>query len=157
MATHSFGFDLRIESWAVAGSVLNLTVLIFEFSYVSTVCKNAHIANGLTSRSGTEQENLFRAKFSQIIVRNPMFRKSIVSASIFGVVAVSCVIFAGCRQSGSCRSGSCGAPSAGYSSSNYSSSPSYSEPAYQGSSQGYSSPGGSGTRSAPMNGGSGTR
>lgn len=73
-----------------------------------------------------------------------MSLKILASASVVGVAAFGCLLFAGCRQSGSCYDGS--------------SSSAYSAPSqnYSAPSQSFSAPGGSGTRSAPA-GGSGTR
>ncbi len=73
--------------------------------------------------------------------------------SAFGLLlGVVCVMSTGCKSGGSCRRGSCGASS--YSSPVYSE-PVYSEPPY--SEPAYSPLGGSGTRSAPIRQGSGSR
>ncbi|TWU06133.1 hypothetical protein Pla52n_18530 [Stieleria varia] len=89
-------------------------------------------------------------------------RKSLHSTvCVSAMIAVVSFGFTGCRQAGGCQNGSCPAPSGGYSS------PSYGGPSNQGSatvspsysapSQEYAAPGGSGTRSAPVMSGSGTR
>jgi|GEM_PF-5536938 len=103
-----------------------------------------------------------------------MLRTRLYQSTFFAAAVVGLFATAGCRHpghcsSGSCSNGSCHAPSAGHAASSYSDAPVYGQPSHQGSgtrqavpnypspTPSYSAPSGSGSRNAPMSGGSGTR
>src|SRR6056297_1486823 len=95
------------------------------------------------------------------LVGKQMKRSSWLLVASFVALGIVLIGLTGCRRPGGCQNGGCSAPTGGYSS------PGYGGSSFQGSatvspedsapSQSYTAPKGSGTRSAPVMRGSGTR